>query len=113
MKHALVALATLVLSLPVPAQSWLTNGLVAHYQFDGNAIDVSGNNADGTLSNVDFNLDRFSASYRAAVFAGSSGSYIAIKLNELEPRTGIHRKRVVQILRGRNSQPTHRERGGL
>jgi hypothetical protein len=77
MKHAFVALAAVALSLPVPAQSWLTNGLVAHYRFDGNAIDVSGNNANGTPSNVAFSLDRFSASYRAARFAGP-GSYIAI-----------------------------------
>lgn len=44
-------LAVLVLgfSTPVPAQSYLTNGLVAFYPFNGNANDASGNGNNATL----------------------------------------------------------------
>jgi hypothetical protein len=37
------------LSMPVHAQDWLTNGLVAYYPFNGNANDASGNGFDGTV----------------------------------------------------------------
>lgn len=44
--------ATLILTfgvlLHVHAQSWLTNGLVAYYPFNGNAIDASGNGNNAT-----------------------------------------------------------------
>jgi hypothetical protein len=45
----------------VQAQSFLTNGLVAYYPFNGNANDESGNGNDGTLAGTDWNfaLDRF------------------------------------------------------
>lgn len=35
------------------------NGLVAHYQFEGNAYDVSGNGNDGTVFGATFTADRF------------------------------------------------------
>src|SRR6266481_5719305 len=43
------------------AQSFLTNGLVAYYPFNGNANDASGNGNNGTLVGTDlnFSLDRF------------------------------------------------------
>jgi hypothetical protein len=74
----LLLLSVVALVYPCTAQTWLTNGLVAHYQLDNNASDITGNGADGTISQVTFGLDRFNASHRAAVFSGSANSYITI-----------------------------------
>ncbi len=41
------------------AQSWLTNGLLAYYPFDGTASDATGNGHDGVGSNVVWGVDRF------------------------------------------------------
>ena len=40
-------------------QSFLTNGLVAYYPFNGNANDASGNENDAVPSNVVITNDRF------------------------------------------------------
>jgi hypothetical protein len=58
-------------SLKTPGTD-LTSGLVAHYPFDGNASDMSGNGNHGTLVNgLSSAADRFSVSNRAAVFTGT------------------------------------------
>ncbi len=41
------------------AQSWLTNGLLAYYPFDGTASDATGSGHDGVGSNVVWGVDRF------------------------------------------------------
>src|SRR6266481_7525752 len=43
------------------SQSFLTNGLVAYYPFNGNANDASGNGSNGTLEGIDYKFlpDRF------------------------------------------------------
>ena len=46
-------------------------GLVAHYTFDGNANDVSGNNNNGTVSGASLVADRFGNANSAYDFAGS------------------------------------------
>jgi len=62
----------LVLAGQVKAQSFLTNGLVAYYPFNGNATDASGNG--NNLSNFGATLcaDRFGNSNQAYFFNGSS-----------------------------------------
>ena len=59
----LLTLLLLGLALAVNAhsQSFLTNGLVAYYPFDGNANDASGNGNNGTVLGTDWNFlpDRF------------------------------------------------------
>ncbi|MGO8678721.1 MAG: LamG domain-containing protein [Limisphaerales bacterium] len=50
---------TIALSAQVQAQSFLTNGLVAYYPFNGNANDASGNGNDGTVNGAIFVADRF------------------------------------------------------
>ncbi len=60
------------------AQSFLTNGLVAYYPFNGNANDASGNGNNGTVNNVNFVSDRFGLPNRAGSFAGNSGSNVQI-----------------------------------
>jgi len=56
---SLVALVTVFLTASAQAQSFLTNGLVAYYPFNGNANDESGNGIGMTNSGASFVADRF------------------------------------------------------
>lgn len=65
MKTPKQLLATIVIILGchfhIQAQTFLTNGLVAYYPFNGNANDASGNANNGTINQTDWkiSLDRF------------------------------------------------------
>ena len=52
----IAALAAMVTT--ATAQSWITNGLVAYYPFNGNANDESGNGNDGTNYGAALTTDR-------------------------------------------------------
>jgi len=53
-------LTVLTNATPFPSPSFLTNGLVAYYPFDGNANDASGNGNNGNLqTGIGFGADRF------------------------------------------------------
>jgi|GEM_PF-1259715 hypothetical protein len=52
-------------------QTYLTNGLVAYYQFNGNAIDESGNGFNGIVSNCWYVPDRFGNSNDAIFITNS------------------------------------------
>ncbi|HZL78069.1 MAG TPA: LamG domain-containing protein [Candidatus Limnocylindrales bacterium] len=54
------------------AQSWLTNGLVAHYPFNGNANDASGNGNNGIINGATLTTDRFNRANSAYYFDGNS-----------------------------------------
>lgn len=60
-----------------PAQSWITNELVAYYPFNGNAVDASGNGHDGTSSGAALTPDRFGVTSRAYLLNGS-GAHVAV-----------------------------------
>jgi hypothetical protein len=62
----------------VNAQSFLTNGLIAHYPFNGNANDASGNGNNGTVNGVGIGVgvDRFGNANGAFHFSG--GGYISV-----------------------------------
>src|SRR5437867_2677659 len=78
---ALFGILSITLALIVQmihAQTFLTNGLVAYYPFNGNANDVSGNGNHGTANNVTFASDRFGVTGSAGSFAGNSGSNVGI-----------------------------------
>ena len=64
------------LATQVHAQSFLTNGLVAYYPFNGNANDASGHGNNGTLVGTDlqFSLDRF-GNPQNAVFLNTTATY--------------------------------------
>lgn len=53
------------------------NGLVAHYPFNGNANDISGNGYNGTLHGVSLTTDRFGNANSAYSFDGTS-NYISL-----------------------------------
>ena len=69
-----VALSLLLFTIATRAQSFLTNGLVAYYPFNGNANDESGNGYNGTPASLTYGRDRFGQPSAAAVFDGLSSS---------------------------------------
>jgi len=59
------------------AQAGLNDGLVAHYPFNGNANDESGNNNHGTVNGATLTLDRFENANSAYSFDGKD-SHISV-----------------------------------
>ncbi len=79
-------LTTLLISfLSVHAQSWLTNGLVAYYPFNGNANDASGNGCNGITNNTTFTSDRFGYSNSSCYFDGASSYIVVTNTSQLSP----------------------------
>jgi hypothetical protein len=77
MKKILTLIGLCILSCQAQAQSFLTNGLVAYYPFNGNANDASGNGYNATNFSVVLGPDRFGNASGAGQFNGSS-SYILL-----------------------------------
>jgi len=67
-----VYLFVLVLELAVSgySQTFITNGLVAYYPFNGNARDASGNGNNGTVYGATLTTDRFGFATNAYLFNG-------------------------------------------
>ena len=61
------------------SQSFLTNGLVAYYPFNGNANDASGNGINGTVYGATLTTNRFGTPNAAYYFGGAA--YITAPLN--------------------------------
>jgi len=85
-----VSLLTLAIGLAVNgySQSFLTNGLVAYYPFNGNANDASGNGHNGTVYGATLTTDRFGNPNSAYYFDGVS-SYISVPLTNTLFRTNF------------------------
>jgi hypothetical protein len=66
---------TMALVVQVQAQSFLTNGLVAYYPFNGNANDASGSGNNGTPQNVTY--EQVSGRL-AAKFTGAPNSAVTV-----------------------------------
>ncbi len=59
------------------AQTFLTNGLVAYYPFNGNVNDASGNGNDGTIvGSLSFGTNQFGQASSAINFSGTSNNYV-------------------------------------
>ena len=68
---------TMALAVHAQAQTFLTNGFVAYYPFNGNVNDASGNGNNGTIENgLTFVTNRFSEPSSAALFSGSN--YVSV-----------------------------------
>ena len=59
----------------VSAEIVCENGVVAHYPFDGNALDFSGNNYDGIEHGMSYQTGQLN---EAAVFLGNISSYVIL-----------------------------------
>lgn len=68
---------TAALAAEVQAQSFLTNGLVAYYPFNGNANDASGNGKNGTLHGATLTANRFGQANSAILCNGNGADYIS------------------------------------
>lgn len=80
MKALKTILLTSVFSLLLAtafAQSWLTNGLVAYYPFNGNANNAAGSGFNGTLNGPQASADRFGNANSAFLFNGA-GNHIYV-----------------------------------
>jgi alpha-tubulin suppressor-like RCC1 family protein len=69
------ASVNVTITVPSGNEQLPTNGLVAHYPFNGNANDTSGNGSNGTVTAATLTSDRFGNSNTAYSFDGVS-SYI-------------------------------------
>ena len=69
----------------VQAQSFLTNGLVAYYPFNGNANDASGNGNNGSATDVTYGQGHLGVAGSAASFNGSSSFVYVTNLFSSEP----------------------------
>jgi hypothetical protein len=63
---------TASLAMQIHAQSFLTNGLVAYYPFNGNANDASGNGNNGTNHDAITTTSKFGLPNGAFYFNGSN-----------------------------------------
>ena len=80
MRKCICILAVLLFSLGVCALSWadINDGLVAHYPFNGNALDESGNGNDGIVHGATLIADRYGNTDSAYHFDGVN-DYIYIQ----------------------------------
>jgi hypothetical protein len=78
-KTTLFASILIALASTSSAQSWLTNGLVAYFPFNGNANDLSGNGYNAAVYGSVLTTDRFGKTNAAYHFAG--GQYMDIPLD--------------------------------
>ena len=76
----ILTITTTALALQVQAQSFITNGLVAYYPFNGNANDESGNGYNGTVHRALLAADRFGRPASCFNFNGRN-NYIQLPLN--------------------------------
>jgi len=71
---------TTALLTQVQAQTFLTNGLVAYFPFNGDANDVSGNGHNGTVVGATLTTNRFGYANQAYLLGGTN-SYITVPLS--------------------------------
>src|SRR5258706_6951163 len=71
-KTAALLIVGIFIAANIHAQSFLTNGLVAYYPFNGNADDASGNGNNGTVNGATLVQNRFGNPNAAYCFDGVS-----------------------------------------
>jgi hypothetical protein len=84
MKKVIIIL-TAALAIHAQAQSFLTNGLTAHYPFNGNADDASGNGNHGVVNGTTLTTDRFGFANSAYRFNGSSWIQLPDAVEPVQP----------------------------
>lgn len=85
LKKSILVIATILLLISSNALADLEDSLVAHYKFDGNASDSSGNGNNATIyGNVQLTEDRFGNANSAYLFNGIDGSIKAPHSSSLD-----------------------------
>src|SRR5215212_6922284 len=89
-KSVLILLSVIFVSLSASSQINLNLGLAAHYPFDGNANDASGNNNHGSLvGSPTLATDRWGNSNRCYNFNGTSDHIRVESDSAIEPKTAV------------------------
>ena len=70
--HLALFVVGILIAVNSHAQSYLTNGLVAYFPFNGNANDATANGNNGTNYGATLTTNRFGMSNSAFNFNGSS-----------------------------------------
>ena len=73
-----VICAIVAMAFSAYGQSFLTNGLVAYYPFNGNANDASGSGNNGVVYGASLTTNRFGNANSAYNFAGNGTTYISV-----------------------------------
>lgn len=72
----------LAITTPVRSQTWMTNGLIAHYPMHGDASDVSGHGMDGMMMGSPMMVtNRFGEPGHALAFAGGMDTIMLSNLD--------------------------------
>lgn len=80
---AALVIACVVLTISAQAQSWITNGLVAYYPFDGSPDDATGNSRNGVINNTTYATNRFGAINSAIAFNGINSFFEATNFPQM------------------------------
>ena len=80
---SLFGILTISFALAAHAQapSFLTNGLVAYYPFNGNANDASGNGNNGTVFGATAGTNRFGKLTNSSFNFNGTSQYISLSTN--------------------------------
>ena len=82
-RSAVWALTLGLIGLTAPAQATLLDGLVAYWNFSGDATDRSGNANDGTLNgNASLGVDRFGNAFSALSLPTTSPGYVDVSASD-------------------------------
>jgi Concanavalin A-like lectin/glucanases superfamily/Immunoglobulin domain/Immunoglobulin I-set domain len=79
-----IASAALAMMTTTQAQTFVTNGLVAYYPFNGNANDASGNGNNGITNLISFSSGRFSAGNDSILISGPNSYVLAPRSQTLD-----------------------------
>jgi len=71
-----IGILSITTALAVQAQTFITNGLVAYYPFNGNASDASGNGNNGIVDGATFTTNRFGQANSALLFNSSNENVV-------------------------------------
>jgi hypothetical protein len=86
----LFCISTVCLFLPYGtmrsnAQTFLTNGLLTYYPFNGSAVDATGNGHDGAVMGATLTTNRFGQPQCAYAFDGTRSVIVVTNSNNLQP----------------------------
>ncbi|HEX3856568.1 MAG TPA: LamG-like jellyroll fold domain-containing protein, partial [Verrucomicrobiae bacterium] len=87
LRSLIIAMALLIISLAVAtAQTFITNGLVAYYPFNGNANDASGNGNNPNNIQATLCADRFGIANSAYTFNGINNfiGFASVPMNQVD-----------------------------
>jgi len=77
--NVLVVLGVIGVSLSISAQpAWINDGLIAHYPFDGDATDASGNGNHVIATNYKGGVDRFGRSNNSVLLEGRKAQNLTV-----------------------------------